>query len=187
MKLLFHAYIFIDFLWLLFLADRIWPLMRLSIFFDLFWNVQRFFLLKLNNLVIEVLRSYAGVFRGARLSSLTTNACSTENNIPFPNLANHFVLSKFWKLEREKKGTPATRAASFAFRPFFSIIPAVTSTTNQNEAHAFLHDWLHVGMYRQRPFRSSRAWETLRNRMSAPRPPQKFVKVGRKPNVNVKK
>ena len=31
-------------------------------------------------------------FRGARLSSLPTNACSTENNIPFPNLANHIVL-----------------------------------------------------------------------------------------------
>ena len=43
MKLLFHAYIFIDFLWLLFLAGRIWPLMRLSIFFDLLWNVLRFF------------------------------------------------------------------------------------------------------------------------------------------------
>ena len=25
----------------------------------------------------------AGVFRGARISSLPTNACSTENNIPF--------------------------------------------------------------------------------------------------------
>ena len=43
MKLLFHAYFFIDFLWLLLLARRIWPLMRLSIFFDLFWNVLRFF------------------------------------------------------------------------------------------------------------------------------------------------
>ena len=31
-------------------------------------------------------------FRGARLSSLPTNACSTENNIPFPNLAIHTVL-----------------------------------------------------------------------------------------------
>ena len=31
------------------------------------------------------------------------------------------------------------------------------------------------------------AWENLRNRMFAPRLPQKFVKVGRKPNVNVKK
>ena len=70
MKLLFHAYIFIDFLWLLFLAGRIWPLMRLSIFFDLFWSVLRavflFSLLPLNNPLIEVLGSYAGVFRGAR-------------------------------------------------------------------------------------------------------------------------
>ena len=29
------------------------------------------------------LASHAGVFRGARISSLLTNACSTENNIPF--------------------------------------------------------------------------------------------------------
>ena len=28
--------------------------------------------------------SPAGIFRGARISSLPTNACSTENNIPFP-------------------------------------------------------------------------------------------------------
>ena len=42
MKLLFHVYILLIFLWLLFLAGRIWPLMRLSIFFDLFSNVQRF-------------------------------------------------------------------------------------------------------------------------------------------------
>ena len=30
--------------------------------------------------------SHAGVFRGARISSLPTNACSTEDNIPFPLL-----------------------------------------------------------------------------------------------------
>ena len=30
--------------------------------------------------------SHAGVFRGARFSSPPTNACSTENNIPFPLL-----------------------------------------------------------------------------------------------------
>ena len=30
------------------------------------------------------LASHVGVFRGARISSLPTNACSTENNIPFP-------------------------------------------------------------------------------------------------------
>ena len=43
-------------------------------FLWLFWNVQRFLLLllRLNNPLIEVLGSYGGVFRGARLSSLTT-------------------------------------------------------------------------------------------------------------------
>ena len=102
MKLLFHAYIFIDFLRLFFLAGRIWPQMRLSIFFDLFWNVQRFFSLRLNNPLIEVLGSYPRVFRGARFLSLTKNACSTENNIPFPNLANHIVLSKLWKLDLDR-------------------------------------------------------------------------------------
>ena len=30
------------------------------------------------------LASHAGVFRGARFSSLPTNACSIEDNIPFP-------------------------------------------------------------------------------------------------------
>ena len=30
--------------------------------------------------------SHAGDFRGARISSLPTNACSTEDNIPFPLL-----------------------------------------------------------------------------------------------------
>ena len=40
----------------------------------------------------KALASHAGVFGGARLSSLPTNACSTENNIPFPNLAIHTVL-----------------------------------------------------------------------------------------------
>ena len=69
-----------------------------------------------------------------------------------------------WGRKRGKKGTPATRTASFAFRPLYSNIPAVTSTT-----------------------RRFRAWENVRYRMSAPRLPQKFVKVGRKPNVNVKK
>ena len=31
-----------------------------------------------------MLASHAGVFRGARISSLPTNACSTEDNIPLP-------------------------------------------------------------------------------------------------------
>ena len=34
----------------------------------------------------HTLASHAGVFRGARISSLPTNACSTEDNIPFPLL-----------------------------------------------------------------------------------------------------
>ena len=46
---------------------------------------------------------HAGVFRGARLSSLTTNACSTEDNIPVPSLANHIVLSKFWKVDLNRR------------------------------------------------------------------------------------
>ena len=45
-----------------------------------------------------LMASHAGAFKGALLSSLTTNACSTENNIPFPNLTNHILLSKLWKL-----------------------------------------------------------------------------------------
>ena len=40
---------------------------------------------------------HAGVFSGARISSLPTNACSTEDNIPFPSLANHIVISLFWQ------------------------------------------------------------------------------------------
>ena len=49
------------------------------------------------------LASHAGVFRGARFSSLPTNACSTEDNIPFQCLANHIVLSKFWKVDLDRK------------------------------------------------------------------------------------
>ena len=47
--------------------------------------------------------SHAGVFSGARFSSLPTNACSREDNIPFPSLANHIVLSKFWKVDLDRK------------------------------------------------------------------------------------
>ena len=49
--------------------------------------------------------SHAGVFRGARISSLPTNASSTENNIPFPSLANHIVPSKFWKADLDRRIT----------------------------------------------------------------------------------
>ena len=49
--------------------------------------------------------SHKGVFKGGRVSSLLTNACSTDNNIPFPRLANHIVLSKFWKVNLDRKVT----------------------------------------------------------------------------------
>ena len=49
------------------------------------------------------LASHAGVFRGARFSSLPTNPCSTEDNFPFPSLANHIVLSKFWKVDLDRR------------------------------------------------------------------------------------
>ena len=51
------------------------------------------------------LASHAGIFRGARISSLPTNACSTEDNIPFPRLANDVVLSKFWKVDLDRRVT----------------------------------------------------------------------------------
>ena len=99
---------------------------------------------------------------------------------PFPTHWWTQALS-YWKTpawlsqsEREE-GNSCYESRVFCISPLIAIIPAVTSTTNQNWAHAFLHDWLHVGIYRQRPFRSCRAWENLRNRMSAPRLPQKFV------------
>ena len=52
---------------------------------------------------LKQLASHAGVFRGAHFLSLPTNACSTEDNIPFPCLANHIVLSKFWKVDLDRK------------------------------------------------------------------------------------
>ena len=58
-----------------------------------------FLLLRLNNPLIEVLGSYAGVFRGARLSSLTTlTPAQPRPTFLSLNLANHIVLSKLWKL-----------------------------------------------------------------------------------------
>ena len=62
-----------------------------------------------NNLIYQItgwlLASHAGGFRGACISSLLTNACLTENNIPFPSLANHIVLSKFWKVDLDRRVT----------------------------------------------------------------------------------
>ena len=50
---------------------------------------------------VVLVASHASIFRVAHLSwsSLPANTCSTENNIPFPSLTNHFVLSKFWKVD----------------------------------------------------------------------------------------
>ena len=49
------------------------------------------------------LASHAGVFKGARFSSLPTNACSTEDNFRFPSLANHIVLSNFCKVDLDRR------------------------------------------------------------------------------------
>ena len=73
MKLLFHVYIFIDFL-VAFVPGR-QDLTSDAIehfLWSLFKRTELFFLLRLNNPLIGVLGSYAGVFRGVRLSSLTT-------------------------------------------------------------------------------------------------------------------
>ena len=51
------------------------------------------------------LAGIVGVFRRARISSLATNASSTEDNIPFQRLANHVVLSKFWKVDLDCRVT----------------------------------------------------------------------------------
>ena len=51
----------------------------------------------------SLLVSHAGVFTEARFSSLPTNICSTEDYIPFSSLANHIVLSKFWKVDLDRK------------------------------------------------------------------------------------
>ena len=59
----------------------------------------------LNRKVSIWIASYAGVFRGARISSLPQNYCSTEDNIPFPSLANHVVLSKVRKADLDLRVT----------------------------------------------------------------------------------
>ena len=50
------------------------------------------------------LPSHTDVFRGARISSLPRKARLTENNIPFPLLANHIAPSKFWKVDLDPQG-----------------------------------------------------------------------------------
>ena len=68
------------------------------------FDLSHWIILKMKFIKISMLFSYFNSlpckhFRRARLSSLPTNACSTENNIPFPNLASHIVLSKFWEVD----------------------------------------------------------------------------------------
>ena len=52
----------------------------LSSFFFMQIYLDAFFL----RIAYNLSASHTGVFRGASFSSLHTNACSTENNIPFP-------------------------------------------------------------------------------------------------------
>ena len=49
--------------------------------------------------------SHAGAFSGPRIFSNPTNVYSTENNTPFPSLANHIVHSKFWKVDFDHRLT----------------------------------------------------------------------------------
>ena len=66
----------------------------------LFWTIIGWWVFLIAGIIIA---SHAGVFRVARFSSLPSNACSTEDKIPFPCLANHIVLSKFWKVDLDRK------------------------------------------------------------------------------------
>ena len=52
----------------------------------------------LHNPSDDVIASLADVFRRARFSSLPTNACPTEDNIPFPCLANPSYFPNSGKL-----------------------------------------------------------------------------------------
>ena len=68
------------------------------------------------------LASDVGFFRRARISSISTNACSTENNIPFPSLANHIVPSKFWKVDLWPHGNLIiTRSAWNTGKPLWPL------------------------------------------------------------------
>ena len=69
------------------------------------------------------LASDVGFFRRARISSISTNACSTQNNIPFPSLANHIVPSKFWKVDLWPHGNPIiTRSTEDTGKPLWPLI-----------------------------------------------------------------
>ena len=56
----------------------------------------------LSLMLVVFLACRVGVFRGARILAFPANACSTENNIPFPNLAaglsdNYSICKKYWE------------------------------------------------------------------------------------------
>ena len=89
--------------------------------------------------------------------------------------------------KKEEKSTPDTKAASFALRPSFQLSQLSLQRPIRIRRTLFLHEWPHVGMYRQKRFRSSKTWENLCNGMSAPRLPQKFVKGDGNPMQTLKK
>ena len=66
---------------------------------------KRTHLFRFSTLSGNFLASHAGVYGGARFSSLPTNTCSTKDDIPFPSLANHIVLPKFWKVDLDRDVT----------------------------------------------------------------------------------
>ena len=80
--------------------------------------------------VIWSVASYSGVFRGARISSVPTNACSIENNIPFPSLANHIVPSKFWKVGFDRR---VTRYQSICMRHWDSFMTSNKFQTQRDK------------------------------------------------------
>ena len=79
------------------------------------------FILQVYERVGISLASHAGIFRGAQLSSSPTNACSAENNIPFPSLANHFALSKFWPWTQGNAITQSAWNTGKAFWPLINV------------------------------------------------------------------
>ena len=81
--------------------------------------------------VIWSVASYAGVFRGARISSVPTNACSIENNIPFPSLANHIVPSKFWKVDFDRR---VTRYKSICMKHWDSFMTSNKCQTQSDKS-----------------------------------------------------
>ena len=60
------------------------------------------------------------------------------------------------RVRKRRRETPATKAASFAFRPRFQL-SQLSLQRPIRIRRAILHDWLHAGMYRQRRFPSCRA------------------------------